>query len=648
MTQGPLFDLARVEVLKGPQGTLYGQNSTGGAINYITAKPTEHFSTGFSASFGRFETFQGQAFVSGPLAQGLSARLAVDTTLSGDWQYSYLRDDSIGAQKKAAVRLLLDWQPIEAVHGSFNFNGWTDRSDNQVPQFIVAIPRVPANVLPALLTLPTAPANPRAADWDPNTDFARNNRQGQAVARFDIDLGRSLTLTSLSNYVYVRINSRYDNDGTAFNLADVTTTGHVDVFSQEFRLAAPFAQGRGNFLLGVNYQTDHDQEGSFQRFNQLSSTVNVSSPPLPPPGLGTINQSENRGTQSNRSAGVFSDLEWNLTDQFTILGGARYTDTKHNNRSCTADTGNGDWAHVANGLLGLFTGAPGTLMPGQCVTIASDFTTTAPNESFSEHNVSWRAGLNFKPTHDSLLYLLASRGFKAGNYPIINAIARSSLRPVTQEQLTSFEVGYKTQVASMLRVDGAVYYYEYRNKQLLTNTADPVFGLVPTLGNVPRSHSYGADLDLVLTPFKGLTLQSAAAYQQTHIGPFQDYDVFGTPVSLDGHRFNFAPAWTVNGDGEYRFPVSGAHNAFVGANVTYNSTTYSDLAQSPALQIKPFTTLGLRAGVAAIDGRWQAMVWGRNVANEYYWTNAALGYDGLFRLSGRPATFGVSVSYKPY
>lgn len=226
----------------------------------------------------------------------------------------------------------------------------------------------------------------------------------------------------------------------------------------------------------------------------------MSSPPLPPPGLGTITQSENKGTQSNRSVGVFGDLEWNLTEQVTVLGSARYTDTKHSNRSCTADTGNGDWAHVANGLIGLLTGTPGTIEPGQCVTLSSNFTAPFDEESFSEDNVSWRAGLNFKPAKDSLIYALASRGFKAGNYPIINAIARSSLRPVTQEQLTSFELGLKTQVASVLRIESAVYYYEYRDKQLLTNTADPVFGLVPTLGNVPKSHAYGADLDLVLRP----------------------------------------------------------------------------------------------------------------------------------------------------
>jgi outer membrane receptor protein involved in Fe transport len=418
------------------------------------------------------------------------------------------------------------------------------------------------------------------------------------------------------------------------------------VFTQEFRLARDIAGGRGNFLVGANYQTDRVTEGSLQRFNRLSSTVDISSPPLPPPGLGTITQSENRGKQSNDSTGVFGNIEWNLSDRLVALAGARYTQAKHENQSCTADTGNGDWAHVANGLIGLLTGAPGTLRPGDCVTLGANFAAPFEHQSFKENNVSWRTGLNFKPRKSLLIYGLVSRGFKAGNYPIINAISRSSLRPVTQEELTAFELGLKTSVASILRFDAAVYYYDYKDKQLLTNTVDPVFGLVPVLGNVPKSHAYGADIDATLTPLRGLTVRTGVGYQKTRIGSFGDYDVFSNPVNLSGRSFNFAPDLSITADAEYRFDISAERKAFFGVNLTHNSETFADLAESPVLRIKPYTTYGLRAGITAADGSWEAAMWGKNLGDESYWTNAALGYDGLYRITGRPRIYGVSVSFR--
>lgn len=644
LTQGPLFDLARVEVLKGPQGTLYGQNSTGGAINYIVNKPTDTFEAGVRADFGRFDTVEGNGFISGPLSNTLSGRLALSAQRSGDWQESYLRNDSIGRQERYAARMLLDWEPSDRVRAQINLNGWVDRSDNQVPMFVEPVPRVPENALPELWTLP-AGHGARAADWDEDTEFRRDNEQWQAVARFDIDVSDHMMLTSLSNYARVIVDSRYDNDATAFDLADVTTTGRVEVFSQELRLSGDFRDGAGNYLVGVYYQTDSIEEGSFVRFNRLSSTVNISSPPLPPPGLGNLRESENIGDQTNEALGFFGNLEWAFTDQLTAIVGARYTEAEHRNRSCTADTGNGDWASVTNGLIGLLSGTPGTLQPGECVTLDSDLNSLFERESFREDNLSWRAGLNYKPGADSLIYGVVSRGYKAGNFPVINAIARSSLRPVTQEELTAYEVGLKASIARAVRVEASAYYYDYKDKQLLTNTLDPVFGLVPVLGNVPSSHSYGADLQLTATPVSGLLLQSAMAYQKTSIGPFGDYDVFGTPVDLKGNSFNFAPDWTVSGDAEYRFDVARSLEAFVGANITYNSETFADLAESPLMRIRPYTVLGLRAGVGSADGAWVATIWGKNVTDETYWTNAGLGYDSLYRVMGRPATYGVSFSY---
>lgn len=641
MTQGPIFDLERLEVLKGPQGTLFGQNSTGGAINYIANKPTNTFKSGASIGFGRFNTFNGEGFISGPLTSTLSARLAVAGTYSGDWQKNYTRDDSIGKQKKVAARFLLDWRPSDRLTVSLNLNGWIDKSDNQIPQFLTAFPRVPTQAIPQLAAQPLSPRNNRAANWDANKPFDRNNKMGQAILRIDYEATDQLTLTSLSNYEYVKIRSIFDNDGTQFGFGYVTTSGHVEAFNQEVRAAGQF--GSVNVTVGANYSTDNSYESSLQSYNGVqSSTRNVGSTPGNPNGAGTLLFNENRGRQTNNSAAVFGNIEFEIVPRLTVIGGVRYTDLKHTNQACSADV-DGTFSAVINNLFG----APLT-QRGGCITLDdATFTAPFPVQRFVEDNVGFRAGINFKPTDDILLYGLISRGYKAGNYPVINATVRSQFRPVRQEKLTDYEAGIKLGLADgRVQLNLSAYYYDYRDKQLLTNTADPIFGLLPVLANVPKSSVKGFDFDATIRPIDGLKLQGAVAYAKSEIDRFQGFDVFNAPADLSGKSFNFSPKWTSTADIEYRIPTGGALDFVIGGDMNYNSETFADLAQSDILRIAPYTIYGARAGVSTTDGKYSAMIWSKNITNKYYWYNAQVGYDTVWRLTGMPVTYGVTLSVR--
>ncbi|MET0661124.1 MAG: TonB-dependent receptor [Steroidobacteraceae bacterium] len=637
LTQGPLFDLERVEVLKGPQGTLFGQNSTGGAINYIAAKPTDTLTGGVRLDYGRFNAVEAEGFISGPLTETLSARLSATGARSDGWQDSYLGDDKIGETKKEAARLLLDWKPNADLKVSLNLNGWRDKSDNQVPQFLVAIPRSPGNELPAIHSIPAAPDNDRAADWGPDNNYRRDNDMHQAVLRADWDVAEDLTLTSLSNYAKVNIDSTYDWDGTSFAIGRVNVSGDVEVFSQELRLSGQ--RGPANFVVGANYQTDDSFESQLQFFPQASAANGP---------LGSFTGADNRGKQSNDSIAGFANIDWALTDQVTLIAGGRYTEETHRNQACTADDGSGTFAAVINTLTGLFTGTPGTIQPGACTTLDATFA-NAPFEKqkFDENSFSWRVGANFKPMDDVLLYSLITRGFKSGSYPIFGATSRDQFEPVVKEKVTAYEIGAKAGLLDQrVQLNGAVYYYDYADKQLYTNTVDPIFGFIPVLRNVPTAQAYGAELELMLRPANGFTLRSAVAYTHTRVGPFSDYNFRTEVVDLRGNAFNYAPKWTGSADAEYRWSLTGATEAFVGADVSYTSDTYADLARSQELYMDSYTLLGARAGVTLDDGRVQVMAFGRNLSNEYYWTNANYALDAVLRIAGTPRTYGISASYK--
>src|SRR5690606_21149030 len=131
MTQGAPLDLERVEVLKGPQGTLFGTNNTGGAINYIAAKPTHELAAGGSATYERFNKATVKGYVSGPITDTLRARVAAQGVTGGAWQRSLTRDEELGDSRQIMGRLLLDWTPTDRLRVAVNLNGFRDRSDTQ-------------------------------------------------------------------------------------------------------------------------------------------------------------------------------------------------------------------------------------------------------------------------------------------------------------------------------------------------------------------------------------------------------------------------------------------------------------------------------------------------------------------------------------
>jgi outer membrane receptor protein involved in Fe transport len=543
---------------------------------------------------------------------------------------------------------------------------------------------------------------------------ARNHNSNYNVAlRVDFDLTDDIKLTSLSSYGDFKRHATYESDGTIYQDYESFQHGFLKTALEELRLSGSVL-GKGNWVVGGNYEWASTWDSFLQTYG-ISSAVPTFVPKIfrncaggMPPGVGPLflvpgnpncfgvtgagvaNTSHPLGPtnpnnrQTINTYAFFANVEYPVLESLTLQGGVRYTNQHRDYRGCGSDGGDGTWSNIAadiQELLQYFNNnlviTPGVIAgPGKCAS-TGPAPTFAPvpsgfTDKLNEDNVSWRVGINWNITDNILAYFNVSQGYKSGSFPTVASAAFTQLKPATQEDLLAYEVGTKaTLFDNTLQVNGAFFYYDYTDKQILGAIPDPIFGSLPALVNVPKSHVIGFDLSGVWEPISGLRLSPSVSYAKTQIdGTFRNFDAFfnsalnGQSKNFSGEPFPNAPKWQVNFDGEYDFPI-GTWTAFVGANVNYQSATrafFYDrcnevgvactdtfLNSNPQnygdrfLNIIPRALLDVRAGVER--GPWRVWFWGRNVTNKYYWYNNLHVNDVLLRWSGKPATYGLTVSY---
>jgi len=654
MTGALLLDVARIEVLKGPQGTLFGQNATGGSINVIAAKPTATLAAGMHGEVNQFGQLFVEGYLSGPLTDTLRARFSAQTTQFGRWQYSRYNDQRNGNQNKSAARLLLDWQPSDALRFELNLNGNYDHGEPQSPQFVqwtfAVPPQLGGNVNPNYAE--QVPSNRiRVADLPAGFNPRNDTRQYQAVLRGELDLSNDLKLISISDYVNNRFGQLNNFGATFLPTFFVNNMAEAESFSQELRLTGSIPGQRLNYIVGGNYQRDSPLDSRFD-FNLLQYS------PLP---SGTRVGTDL--TESNQTGAGFANADWEFLDGLTLTGGGRYTEVKHHFTGC-GSVGNDSWTagqEFLSGLLRSVNGgrAPlpaGTFQPGSCSALsdfgdpdAASFGPYEYDQHRTETNWSWRAGLNYKPTAEVLVYGLVSRGYKSGVYPANVAPVASQLPYISQEQLTSYEVGTKISVwERKLEFDLSGFYYDYRNKQLYTYKNVFPFGPVATAVNIPKSSVPGVDFSLRVNPLRGWSISGGMTYIRSKIKEVdpttQTYDLTLHPVPIVGNRFNFAPDWSGTVDTEYRFATAHDLQAVIGGGLQFASQSYSDLAQSSLSTLPSYVTLDARIGLESAQG-WRVSVWSRNLTDKLYLTNVISSGDTIARYTGLPRTFGLSFGF---
>ena len=685
MSRGVVFDVERIEVLKGPQGDLYGRNTTAGQINFISKKPTEEFAAGVTASYGRFDQLDLEGFINGSLSDALQARVAFKTSQSSEgWQKSQTRNDELGEKDTNAIRAMFNFNLSDTLSALLNLHYVEDQSDNKantayngtlsgLAEFNNPYTPLENYFLPTGSNFGETPpwystGDNRAADWtnsytSPVTGKTwdirpqRDNELKGLSLKLEWDLG-NMTLTSITGYDDFERQESNDWDGGFFNDSSNINTTDLQVFSQELRLS-----GQTDKLLwiaGLYYSEDEMDE--YYHYFMSDSVFGLGSIPW---GVGLfagtpILELDTKYSQETESQAVFGHVEWQFTDKMRLTVGLRYTEEERDWQGCTFVANDGSLAGFLNAQFGTTVGA------GDCGTIDDDPNSPTyifaliggPNvndafhvykDSISTEKWMGKLGIDYAITEDLLVYATYSNAFKSGGFNGANSNTTLQLKPYKEEEVTALEIGIKsTLLDGSMQMNFAAFWYDYEDKQE-QDLAVAFVGNIGGLTNVPESRINGAELDMQWVPLEGLTINLGVAYLDTLVEKWNatsNTSVWPTIVTFDasGRELAQSPEWTYNAMVHYEWALGDALMMEVGAD--FNFTDETSGGAKPEDATDDYSIYNARIGIKDVDGKWRALLWGRNITDEDYYPAAYAGGNGPYvRSMGMPVTYGVTVNY---
>ena len=645
------LDVARIEVLRGPQGTLYGKNTTAGALNITTRAPTFQLEGSASLSVGNRGYVQGKAAISGPLGETVAARLVASVTRRDGTLYNTVTGRKVNQLDNLGVRGQVLWRATDRLDLTLaaDFNRQNPECCGQV--FVRVAPTLrPLNrqyeALAAHFGYQPASRIPFDRLIDHDTPLAARQEFGGISLRANWDLGAG-KLTSVTAWRYWDWKPSNDRDFTALPITTVSANpSHQTQLMQELRYASA-GQRTVDYVAGLFLFKQTIASTGLQRQGSAASYWLLGPSAGSDPRLLDGLQQTTDIRYRNQSAALFGRLTVHLDPRWTIEPGLRLN----------YDKKDADYSAVVSG--GLATTDP-VLVARQASVLQSQ----AYRAQLSAANISGDVTLAFKPSDAVLLYATYARSFKSGGVNLSGIPARIDGTPATElatvkpESVNHYEFGAKTRFWDRKGTFNLAIYRSDIGDYQATVVNGAIGVLRGYLANARKVRSQGVEADLALEPVSGLKLSANLAYTDARYLDFKDapppLELTGGSVQvvdISGQQLPGVSKWSLSYSAEYGVPgrVAGQAGTFYGVvDGNYRSRWSSSPTPSAYMNVAGYTIANVRAGFRA-DAGWEVQGWVRNAGNARYFDflTAQSGATGLIvGQPGDPRTYGGTISYK--
>lgn len=671
---GAFVDVERVEVQRGPQGTLNGRNAYGGAIAVFTNKPEDEFDAGIRATVGNFGRLQTNGFVNIPLSDTFQLRLAGQYERTDGYVEAFVPGQqgtsagnpsesaqaiNMGALDDRFARLSLAWQPTDSLDFLLRLE-YLKQEGTALGDFGYQVLGTLAEANPAAppvrqtdLNGVFVPGNVRRGSGGATPDRGPYDIAGRDIAPvrdnegrfFNLDINWDLgpvALRSITGYNDWKTFREQDGDYSPQRHFYVRIVEpKVDTFTQEIQLLSN-NDGPLEWVAGLFYLDDQvENENFFWRFIGIeggdpASTGNCGNddrtvacaPTGVPANAGAFNPFARLGVVDTKSIAVFGDITWNITDNLRVFGGARWTeDDKSFKRFNLAQP---DPANPPDGFLNIKQ--------------------EVQSESAKFDETTWRAGVQLDFNDDVMSYFQASTGFTAGGF---NTSGPDDLRAFDPQKITAYELGLKSTLAEgRVLLNAALY----RNEQedVLTQAFDPVGGTVQSFFvNGGEVETTGFEAEVNSEPVDNLRITGAFAYQKAEYGEFfaqNPFELGDDPgisgVNINGDQVALTPEITFNVGASYAIETAnaGTFTPFLQFSFTDSYTT-NDLKQLPNQD--SFTKTDLRLFWESESAQWTGEIFVENIEDEAVLVRTVVGSDfAIFGTYLPPRTYGARIGYR--